>query len=238
MADKKETNPREEALNKLYAYAKRYAYNLAEDRDWHGEETDFDKAYDLFVQDIDIAIIEGIEDGLNSWSIEHPSYDEFDANKEHILYGILSGKREMREISTKKTKDGEHILIDGVEYVAEKYDSNCSECAFCNSAVCSAISCTGVIFKKVKKEPVYRPYNDTEEMIADYKERFKVSKMPPFCMPFIWVKDKPAFLTVCTHLIVENFEHVVRLGNSTVHLQNLFDNYTYLDGSPCGKVEE
>lgn len=84
MANKKETNPREEALQKLYAYAKRYAYNLAEDRDLHGEETDFDKAYDLFVQDIDSTIIEGIEDGLDSWSIEHPSYDESDAKEEML----------------------------------------------------------------------------------------------------------------------------------------------------------
>ena len=82
MAKKKEKNPREEALKKLYAYAKRYAYNLAEDRDLHGESTDFDKAYDLFVQDIDRTIIEGIEDGLDNWSAEHPSYDESDAKEE------------------------------------------------------------------------------------------------------------------------------------------------------------
>ena len=82
MAKKKETNPREEALQKLYAYAKRYAYNLSEDRDLHGEETNFDKAYELFVQDIDRTIIEGIEDGLDNWSAEHPSYDESDAKEE------------------------------------------------------------------------------------------------------------------------------------------------------------
>lgn len=146
----------------------------------------------------------------------------------------------MREISTEKVNVGEHILIDGEEYVAEEaVGKMCSLCAFHNAYTCENILCNGVIFKSVKKEPQFRPYKDTEEMIADYKERFKVDKDPSFCMPLIWVKDKPNFLTtVGTHLIVEIFECVVRLSNSVVALQNLFGNYTYLDGSPCGKVKE
>lgn len=147
----------------------------------------------------------------------------------------------MREITTAKLKIGEHILIDGVEYVVEGYH-DCSECAFNNSKKCDSLPCcTGgsFSFTKVQKEPTYRPYKDTDEMIQDWKERFMVDEIPDFCMPMIWVKDKPNFLTtVGTHLIVEIFECVVRLSNSVVALQNLFDNYTYLDGSPCGKVEE
>lgn len=146
----------------------------------------------------------------------------------------------MREISTEQIKVGEHLLIDGVEYVVEKYNG-CEMCAFNNTKKCDLLPCcTGgsFSFKKVEKEPQYRPYKDTEEMIADYKERFNVSKVPSFCLPLIWVKDKPAFNSEGARLIAETFKHVVRLGNSTVHLQNLFDYYTYLDGSPCGKVEE
>jgi len=61
----------------------------------------------------------------------------------------------MREISTVPIKIGEHILVDGEEYVAEKYDG-CDMCAFNNSVKCSFVSCCAVgslSFKKVEKEP-------------------------------------------------------------------------------------
>lgn len=59
----------------------------------------------------------------------------------------------MREISTKKIEIGEHVMIDGDEFVAEEHDANCSECAFNNSEVCSSIPCADVILKKVEKQP-------------------------------------------------------------------------------------
>ena len=40
----------------------------------------------------------------------------------------------MREISTKKLKIGEHILVDGVEYVAE--EGCCYDCPFGKSITC------------------------------------------------------------------------------------------------------
>lgn len=138
----------------------------------------------------------------------------------------------MREISTEKIKVGEHIIIDGVEYVVEDYD-DCSECAFHNSEKCDAVPCSGIIFNKVEKEPQYRPYKDTDEMIDDYKKRFNVTHVPAISMPFIWIKEDGA-----TYLITEFCLRVVCLGSLIVSLQSLFDRFTYLDGSPCGKVEE
>lgn len=144
----------------------------------------------------------------------------------------------MREISTEEIKVGEHLLIDGVECVVEKYDG-CSECAFNNTKNCDLLPCcTGgsFSFKKVEKEPTYRPYKDTEEMIADYKERFKVSNVPDFCMPLIWVKGKPPVTGVSLASSFRN--EFVLLGEFIYNMENLFDDFTYLDGSPCGKVEE
>jgi len=139
----------------------------------------------------------------------------------------------MREISTEKIKVGEHVLIDGVEYVAEKSDK-CSECVFNFSGKCSAIPCfCDRIFKKVKKEPKYRPYKDTDEMIADYKERFNVNNVPTFCMPLIWVK----YMEVCS-LITEIKPEMVVVNGDVQSMTDLSVWYTYLDGSPCGKVEE
>lgn len=59
----------------------------------------------------------------------------------------------MREISTNPIEHGEHLFIDGVEYVAEVYiGADCDLCALNNSGKCSVIPCNGIItFKKVEK---------------------------------------------------------------------------------------
>lgn len=86
------------------------------------------------------------------------------------------------------------------------------------------------------KEKKLRPYRDTDEMIEDFKKRFNVN-VPPCAMPLIWIKAKDAdkkylivrfasALTIC--LNVEVF---------TPTFEELAEDYTYLDGSPCG-VEE
>lgn len=144
----------------------------------------------------------------------------------------------MREISTEKIKIGEHILVDGEKYVAEEaIGKMCSLCAFHNSYKCENIPCNGVIFKRVNKESQYRPYKDTEEMIADYKEHFDVSNVPSFCMPLIWVKYKNGAV-VYRRLITAFTDSCVGFDDIFMSVRELFDGYTYLDGSPCGKVEE
>ena len=140
----------------------------------------------------------------------------------------------MREISTTPVKNGELILVDGEKCVAEEaIGKMCSLCAFHNSYKCENIPCNGVIFKRVKKESQYRPYKDTDEMIADYKERFNVSNVPSFCMPLIWVKDRD----ICS-LITNIMPDTVLLYGSVYGMEGLFKACTYLDGSPCGKMEE
>ena len=138
----------------------------------------------------------------------------------------------MREISTEEIKIGEHVLIDGVEYVANKADQDdvCKGCAFRDNESCSDfIVCHGIIFEKVKKEPKYRPYKDTAEMIADLKEHGR--NWSAMSMPLIWIKngndDK--------YLITEYFDDSVGLFSCNETLTELFEDYTYLDGSPCGK---
>ena len=87
------------------------------------------------------------------------------------------------------------------------------------------------------EEDKYRPYETTDEMIEDFKERAKKHynanffKCPMF-YPSIWLKskengDKP----LCTYFGVSN----VLVGMKYFSLETLFKKYTYLDGSPCGK---
>lgn len=61
----------------------------------------------------------------------------------------------MREISTKKIEIGEHVLIDGVEYVAKEMKSAngipCLQCDLDDSKrSCAGVSCGGAYLKEVK----------------------------------------------------------------------------------------
>lgn len=141
----------------------------------------------------------------------------------------------MREILTEKIKIGEHVLIDGVEYVANKAHPTepCKGCDFRNIDSCTDfIECQGIIFNEVKKEPKYRPYKDVDEMIADWKDRFNAKDWPIYSMPLIWLSWDG------TLVFITGFKKsMVDVEGYTKTMHEIFDFFTYLDGSPCGKEE-
>lgn len=143
----------------------------------------------------------------------------------------------MREISTKKMEIGEHAMIDGVEYVAVEGScgtcSNRSETGVCSAGLAVFCPMNGKI-EKVKKEPSYRPYQDTDELIEDWKTRFKVGPWPSRSMPLVWVMStKSTFMT--KSIITDFMKYGVKVFGSIQTLKELYEDYTYLDGSPCGK---
>ena len=85
---------------------------------------------------------------------------------------------------------------------------------------------------RIKPEKKYRPYTDANEMIADGAKRFVVGDWPSIVMPMIWVrfKDANAPYLVCGYL-----SSSVAIGVARPSFSELLDDYTYLDGSPCGK---
>lgn len=86
---------------------------------------------------------------------------------------------------------------------------------------------------RIKLEPVYRPYKDTAEMIEDFKKRFN-AKVPPYAMPMIWVRIKgdSDFAMLITEFGYSSvWCSVIQEG---IPLKKLFEDYVYLDGSPCG----
>lgn len=86
---------------------------------------------------------------------------------------------------------------------------------------------------RIKPEEKYRPYKNTEEMIEDFKKRFGV-EVPPYAMPMIWVEYKP----LKERKLITGFkDKVVVIAASVWGIDDLFEDYTYLDGSPCGKLE-
>ena len=72
-----------------------------------------------------------------------------------------TGGEQMREISTKDLEVGEHVLIDGVEYVAkaEEGAGDCKGCDLGNGKPCFLVPChNGVIFKRVEKQLQEKEY--------------------------------------------------------------------------------
>lgn len=84
------------------------------------------------------------------------------------------------------------------------------------------------------KEKKWRPYKDTDEMIEDYKKRFNVD-CPDYVMPLIWIKHKE--WPSSKYLITGFNKSTIIVTYIEKEFTTLFDDYTYLDGTPCG-IEE
>lgn len=77
----------------------------------------------------------------------------------------------------------------------------------------------------------YRPYKDANEMIEDFMVRFKVN-CPSYAEPLVWVKGKH---TDTRFLILAFYETFIKFNDDEPFMfKELFEGYTYLDGSPCG----
>ena len=87
-------------------------------------------------------------------------------------------------------------------------------------------------------EEKYRPYKNTDELIEDWKERTLAygsayfSKNPMFC-PSIWVKCSEN--SACKHLITDFTYNSIGINDLICGFEELFEGFTYLDGTPCGK---
>lgn len=86
---------------------------------------------------------------------------------------------------------------------------------------------------RIKPEHTYRPYKDTEEMIEDFRKKVGMGKHELF-LPSVWVKRKDD--SDFAKLITEFGYSCVWLSINRVgiSMSKLFQDYTYLDGSPCG----
>lgn len=85
---------------------------------------------------------------------------------------------------------------------------------------------------RIKPESAYRPFDNAKECIEEMKKH----------EPFGWVKSKPDVGDYCSSIIdiryVSDF-NFIKLRGSWLNSNSVFENYTFLDGSPFGvKVED
>ena len=103
----------------------------------------------------------------------------------------------------------------------------------------------GVVSISGSVEKHYRPFNDCDELIETlnkiYKEKTSFEMVEiKLIKPLIWVKSKEHG----TEELITAFDNTDTVYGSCVFLQDvwrdmkeLFEKYTFLDGSPCGVQE-
>lgn len=83
-------------------------------------------------------------------------------------------------------------------------------------------------YKVVGVDPNHIPYDLTDELIDDFKSKSKSDLE----IPNIWVKDKA---TGEKFNITAYSAGFVTVNSRKYSLKQLFEYFTFLDGSPCGK---
>ena len=98
-------------------------------------------------------------------------------------------------------------------------------------------------------ENKFRPYKDTDEMIEDFKKRYNSyggwsGKDNPMYNPMIWIKSKA---TGFRHLVTDYGDNdkcghcnkiCIWVGTLPIMFKELYEDYIYLDGTPCGIEED
>lgn len=99
-----------------------------------------------------------------------------------------------------------------------------------------------IIPKKVKAEPEYVPFESPDEFIDAYKEsKYAVingtigNKL--LGCGGIWLKSKcdDIWIVQCTE--IANHGIAIGLAQEIMLWEELFDDYEFLDGTPCGKLK-
>ena len=132
-------------------------------------------------------------------------------------------------IELEKLKKLEHALHDAIDILRDwQVEEAKPECP-CADGIDSK-ACVGCEHSEDGKKE-YRPYINSAEMIVDFIDRFNVN-CPSHCEPLIWVKGK---YTHSRFLVFAFYETFIKFNDDEpLMFKELFTDYTYLDGSPCG----
>lgn len=95
---------------------------------------------------------------------------------------------------------------------------------------------------RVKPEEKYVRFENIEELISAWEKKcHSIERRPDYMMPLIWIKNNK---TKAVHMITEFFPNKTyndsEIGTESDYLtlKELFELYTFLDDTPCGKRVE
>lgn len=90
---------------------------------------------------------------------------------------------------------------------------------------------------RIKPEPECRPFESCDELIRFWESHYCNDNRPKGTMPLIWVKLKE---NDYIYLVVgfDKKENEIRIYDHWFNFTELFNGYTFVDGTPCGEVTE
>ena len=94
-----------------------------------------------------------------------------------------------------------------------------------------------ILPKKEESKPKYVPFESKEEFIEafHYHDNANYSETEDILMNYgMWLKS----IEYDYGLVTRITDNVIKVGNSGLNWTYLLDHYTFLDGSPCGKLKE
>lgn len=107
------------------------------------------------------------------------------------------------------------------------------------------VSISGAAYEESEKH--YRPFKDCNELIEYYQKKYKSVigcdiYFPSLYKPIIWLKKKDNTISMITDYKYDILDDEllcswVTLDGDNYNMQMLLEEYTFLDGSPCGVCE-
>ena len=94
-----------------------------------------------------------------------------------------------------------------------------------------------IIVKKEEPKPKYVPFESKEEFIEafHYHDNANYSETDDILLNYgMWLKS----IEYDYGLVTRITDNAIKVGNSSLNWTYLLDHYTFLDGSPCGKLKE
>ena len=84
-------------------------------------------------------------------------------------------------------------------------------------------------------EKKYVPFENPQEFIEVWEKKYPTNKdRPNGTMPLIWIKEKE---DEDVHLINDFYKTGVGTSSIILSFESLFKEYTFVDGSVCGKLK-
>ena len=185
--------------------------------------------------------------GIIAWIYFFPSEIEDDFAKGMIGFVLIYAIEECKNINRRKTMDYKEDMLCG----------ECLKYAFCpvanhntNHKACMKITTNYTIEQNTGEnqieggvlsvsgsvsEKCYKPFEDTAELMVHFYKHFN-KRCKTFEEPLIWVKRKDC--SYDSRVLITGYDEIsVFLEDVWIDLEELFEQYIFLDNSPIGKEE-
>ena len=196
--------------------------------------------------------------GIIAWIYFFPGEFEDDFGKGLIGFVLIYAIEQCKDINRRKTMDYKEGMTCGeclkYEYCpVANHNANHKACMKITTKENYTIEQNagenqvegGVVSISGPVEKHYRSFKDCRELIECYQKKYKSAVgcdiyFPSLYKPCIWVKSKEYGV----ELMITGFDDkagsapCVFVENMWKEMNDLFNDFTFLDGSPCGKLEE